>query len=299
MDFPSETTRKERRNLLAAGSAGIIVTLLNTYPTEIDIFGLKFHGSNLPWVTVGALCAAITYFLIKFWISYQYERSSAEKEAQAIQIREGKPAMDISREMEALNDLSLNVIQQSNTLQNQQENEEKRIKGLQDKIYQEDIAHEAAMKVMGQKRSDLAQALTTKDPQLVGKIFPKLGRLPTPNEIEEEIKTLEKNVAPYQAQREAKRQMDLGNLENEKINRSLMHKALARKIDSDKEAADERRKAIVKWEQAHATGRLVSRPHQFLELYLPIFVGVIAIGGLIYLMLHFPPPPKPPSLPEF
>lgn len=62
MDFLSENTKKERRNLLAAGFAGIIVGQLKLYPTDIELVGVKFHSPELPLIAVGGLCAAITYF---------------------------------------------------------------------------------------------------------------------------------------------------------------------------------------------------------------------------------------------
>ena len=53
MDFLSESTKKERRNLLATGFAGIIVAQLKTYPTDIELAGLKFHSPELPFIAVG------------------------------------------------------------------------------------------------------------------------------------------------------------------------------------------------------------------------------------------------------
>jgi len=164
MDFLSDTTKKDRRNLLAAGFAGIIVAQLRVYPTEMDVVGLKFQSQDLPLIAVGGgLCAAIIYFLIKFYSSFLYEQSSAITKALAIQIREGKTAMDIAREEEALNEQARVFIQQRQVIQTQQENEERRIKSLQDKIGQDDIAHEASLKITDQKRSDLEQALVKED----------------------------------------------------------------------------------------------------------------------------------------
>jgi hypothetical protein len=53
MDFLSESTKKERRNLLATGFAGIIVAQLKIYPTDIELAGLKFHSPELPLIAVG------------------------------------------------------------------------------------------------------------------------------------------------------------------------------------------------------------------------------------------------------
>ena len=161
MDFLSESTKKERRNLLSTGFAGIIVAQLEIESTDTAWVGvgLKLHSPELPLIAVGGLLATITYFLIKFWSSYLYERSSSEREALTAQILEGKMTMDISKEAEALNDLLRTLIQQRAALQLQQEHEEKRIKGLQDKIDQDDIAHKAVIEVMDQKRRELKELL--------------------------------------------------------------------------------------------------------------------------------------------
>lgn len=299
MDFLSEATKKEKRNLLAAGFAGIILGQLKIIPSEMDVVGLKFHSPDLPLIAVGSLCVAIIYFLIKFCFSYLYEQSSAKTQALAMQIREGKTAMDIAREEETLNDLSRHLIEQRKRLQAQQDHEEKRIGALQDKIDQDDMAHEATLKAMEQKRSDLEQALAGMDLQLVQNYLSTTPtRLISKDVIEKEISMLKESLARYFVDRSTKRQEDVKNLENEKNNRRGLYEAQLKKFNSDEEAADDKRKSIVEWKRAHTTVGIVSPFHRSLELYLPIGVGVVAIISLIYLMLHFPPP-KPPSLPEF
>ena len=104
LDGLSETTKKERRSLLATGFAGIIVTQLRIYPTEIDVLGLKFQSPDLPLIAVGGLLATIAYFLVKFYLSSQFELASAETSRLAGQIREGKTEMDVAREEEELNE---------------------------------------------------------------------------------------------------------------------------------------------------------------------------------------------------
>lgn len=291
MDFLSESTKKERRNLLATGFAGIIVAQLKIYPTDVELVGLKFHSPELPLIAVGGLCAAIIYFLVKFYTSFLYEQSSALRNALATQIREGKTAMDIALEEESLNNQERHLMQQIQILQRQQEHEEKRIKILQDKIDQDAIAHEVALKITDQKRRDLDQALAQ--------------HVPTPDEvsifksrIEKEIKLLEESRESYLRQREIKHQQDVENLENEKNNRKEMHEVQDRKLDSDEIDVAEKRKSILRWKQVHTVIGRVSPLHLFLEIHLPLLIGVIAIYGLGSLMLHFPPPPIPSPLPD-
>lgn len=291
MDYLSDNTKKERRNLLASGFAGIIVAQLKIYPTEIDVVGLKFQSPDLPLIAVGGLCAAITYFLVKFYSSFLYEQSSAVRNALVVQIREGKMAMDIAREEEALNDQARNLIQQRQVMQQQHENEEKRINTLQGKIDQDDIAHEAALKITDQRMRDLDQALARYVPTPDEVLIPQI-------QIEKELLNVKESQQSYLSQREKKRQQDVENLENEKKNRRELYEAQARKLDSDEVDITEKRRSIIKWKRVHKTIGMVSPLHLFLEVHLPILLGAIAVMCLISLMLHFPPTAPPPSLPE-
>lgn len=96
MDIISDGAKKERRNLLGAGFVGIIVAQLKIYPTEIDLVGLKFQSPELPFIAIGSLCAAIAYFLTKFYSSYLYEQYFSTRAALAMQISEGSLSLDIS-----------------------------------------------------------------------------------------------------------------------------------------------------------------------------------------------------------
>lgn len=160
---------------------------------------------------------------------------------------------------------------------------------------------------MDQKKNDLDRALATKDLELVRKYVPiprhvrgfeNIENDLTKNVIEKEIKLVEENLASYVIQREATRQKDFEKLQNDKNRQKDLYEAQVKKISSDAERAREKRDAISKWKRAHSAVGLLSPLHQFSELYLPVFLGVIAIGSLIYLIFHFPPP-KPLSLPMF
>jgi hypothetical protein len=69
LDFASEATKKERRNLLASGYAGVIVSRLGSIPTEIDLLGLKFNSPDLSWVVILGLIGLTAYSLFKFLTS--------------------------------------------------------------------------------------------------------------------------------------------------------------------------------------------------------------------------------------
>ncbi|WP_045393683.1 hypothetical protein [Vibrio rotiferianus] len=61
----NETTRKSRRNLLAASILGIVTAKVGLLPTKISAFGVEFSASNLE-ALMTLLCLSIVYFLVTF-----------------------------------------------------------------------------------------------------------------------------------------------------------------------------------------------------------------------------------------
>lgn len=59
MEFLSDTARKEKRSLLAAGSAGILVALIGIDQTTIELALLKLSHPILPKVIVWSLLLTI------------------------------------------------------------------------------------------------------------------------------------------------------------------------------------------------------------------------------------------------
>ena len=296
MDFLSDTTKKERRNLLAAGFAGIMVALLKVYPTEIDLVGLKLQSPDLPIVVVGGLWAAITYFLIKFYSSYLYEKSFATRAVLTDQISEGRTSMDIVREEQALDQEGRALVEQQKVFQRQQENAGKRITDLQEKIGQTDIAHEQSLKITDQKINGVQQILANESDQYIRTLD---GTLTPRENIEKQLQLLQEGRTTYLQNREMKRQQDIENLENEKSHWKELSEALGRDLANNENAFKEKRGNIIEWKKAHKVVGMVSPLHLVLEIWFPLLIGALAIGSLVYLMFHFPPPPKPPSLPEF
>jgi|CXWL01.1.fsa_nt_gi hypothetical protein len=292
MDYLSESTKKEKRNLLAAGFAGIIIARLQIYPTEIDLVGLKFQSPDLPLVAVGGLCAATVYFWLKFFSSYLYERSSALRTTLATQITEGATSMDIAREEEGLELEGQAIIQHQKIIQGQQENGARLIKNLQDKIDQEVIAHEASTKITDKEISELEEVLASNavpTPDCV---------LPDRRTTEKQLHVLKESQKSYLRQREMKQQQDMDNLENEKNAKEELYRAQVKDLRNKEKAFRDKREHIIEWKKVHKFVGKVSLLHLFLEIYLPLLVGVASIASLIYLMFHFSPPPQPPSMPE-
>jgi len=63
----NETTRKSRRNLMAASVVGVIITDVGLVPTKISAFGVEFTSSNQQ-ALITLLVAAVGYFAISFLV---------------------------------------------------------------------------------------------------------------------------------------------------------------------------------------------------------------------------------------
>ncbi|EKA7394217.1 TPA: hypothetical protein ACN36B_004535 [Vibrio parahaemolyticus] len=61
----NETTRKARRNLLAASVLGIVTAKVGLVPTKVSAFGVEFSSSNIE-ALMTLLALSITYFLVTF-----------------------------------------------------------------------------------------------------------------------------------------------------------------------------------------------------------------------------------------
>lgn len=73
----NETTRKVRRNLMAASVIGIVLTKVGLVPEKISAFGVEFTSSNQQ-ALMTLLAVAIIYFAISFLV-YVYSELTAWK----------------------------------------------------------------------------------------------------------------------------------------------------------------------------------------------------------------------------
>ncbi len=304
MDFLSETTKKERRNLLAAGFAGIIVARIKIYPTEIDLVGLRFTSPELPWIAVGALTLAITYSLAKFVSSFLYESSHAKTQNLFTQIHEGAIGMNVFKKEQELNDWALQLIEQRKVLQGQIEHEKNRLTQVEEKFrndagdYKKSFDYLEALSELDTDRATLTRELTAMREALKtdpGNPLHKLqvelmiGKL---KELEERGKEPDLRIA-----KELKTKLE--DLDKERNRFRQMFEQQESEIIKNEEIAFARNKTISEWKKSHNTERIISPFHSFLELYLPVLVGLAAIASLVWLIFHFPPALRPPSLPEF
>ena len=172
MDFLSDSSKKEKRSLLAAGCGGIVIGLLKIYPTEINFAGLRFDRPSLPIAFIAALGTVTLYFMCKFWLSLIYERSDAEMERIATEIRDGKVAMDIGR----LKQDAANLLKESEDKRKladaQLEHENNRL-AIQEKKFTEEISSQyenEMVKLQGlEEKMKTALEELEKDPEKYGK----------------------------------------------------------------------------------------------------------------------------------
>lgn len=298
MDFLSDTTKKERRNLLAAGFAGIIVAQLKIYPTEIDLVGLKFNSPELPLIVVGALTLAITYSWVKFLSSYLYERSYSETQNLFTQIHNGEIKMDVSKKEQELSDWARQLIDRRKVLQGRIEHENMRLSAQGEKYNSDSDEYKESIRALDLEESELQKERA----QLVRQrpTYPLQAYIVRPGEktaderlmaaTQRRIELVQKNEANLKTKRE--------DLEQERKNIMQMHEQEESDIKKNEEIAIARNNTILEWKKAHKTETIISPLHRFLELYLPLAVGLIAIVSLSWLVFHFPEP-TPPSLPNF
>jgi hypothetical protein len=71
----NETTRKVRRNLMAASVIGVVLTKVGLIPTKVSAFGVEFSSSNQNALML-LLASAIGYFAISF-VVYVYSELTA------------------------------------------------------------------------------------------------------------------------------------------------------------------------------------------------------------------------------
>lgn len=71
----NDTTRKVRRNLMAASAIGVVITKVGLVPSKISAFGIEFTSSNQQ-VLLTLLAISIGYFAVSF-IVYVYSELTA------------------------------------------------------------------------------------------------------------------------------------------------------------------------------------------------------------------------------
>jgi hypothetical protein len=285
MDFLSESAKKERRSLLATGFAGIIVARLKIYPTEIDLIGLRFKSDDLPFIAVGALCATICYFAIKFSASFLYERSSSLTKLLAAQISEGKSAIDLAREEQALSEQGRNLVHQSEVIENEKKRGQRQIKEMIEKLTAGQGLRDAELQATDEEISKNEEILSGALVSAPGDPFGDYDKLRTT------ISLLKGKRERYMKENDPRQREDFMNIENERYKQDESHRAQLKELAIEERSFIQKGRQIEEWKNALGLARHVSPIHLFLEIYLPLGIGVIAIGSLVFLMFHFPSPP--------
>ncbi|OQW66502.1 MAG: hypothetical protein BVN28_00655 [Nitrospira sp. ST-bin4] len=295
MDYLSETTRRERRSLLAAGFTGCILFLLKKFPAKFEVAGMKFETPELPYIAVGALIVAILYLLVKFSASCVYERFSATKTAHELLIRERKTNLDILREEEALAQEEQGLEERKRVTRLQLEADENRINGLQIEMIEAETSYVKQLGEADKKMKQFQEILATQPGRQVRSLG---GTLKDRREIETRIRELKEGQESLLKTIKEEHEKKAFNVEDARNRLDELRKAYTKELQITEGGLNQRRMQIRQWHQADKVVGTISPFHLFLEIYLPLLVGVVAIGTLTYLMFHFPPAPMPPSMPE-
>lgn len=297
MDFLTDATKKERRSLLATGSVGIVVGWLKIFPTEIDLLGIKFQSPALPLTAIVVLCAVIGYFLVKFFLSYMYERSDREMQKIASQILEGKTAIDIARVEQEIRDLSQDISEKRNLAMKQLEHETNRLALAESQIrVNVDTVYESNMELIRQDEARIKGRLERLDAEAMR--FGQAKYLESKNAILGDAADIQGRILEIQGRRETELAAKLKDFENDRTNSKQLHEATLRALDLRGEEVIAKTRFVGQWKQAHKTSQYVSPVYKFLEVAFPLLLGILAIGFLTWLGFH-PPEPKPISLPNF
>ncbi|HEX7767969.1 MAG TPA: hypothetical protein VF443_14750 [Nitrospira sp.] len=186
------------------------------------------------------------------------------------------------------------LIEKRKVIRLQEENEERRIAGHQQKVKEEDLSYEGALRIADKQINELEQVLAKSAEQHVR--YPD-GTLIDRDHVEKKLKISKDNRLALVRSMGEKRQHDIENLENEKNRWSGLQKGLTKELQNSEGGLNERRKHLLLLRQAEKILRRISPLQRSLEIYLPLIVGGVSICSLIYkfyAILYCPPPPPPP-----
>ena len=287
---------------MASGATGILVGFLKIYPTDIELAGLKFHSPDLPITAIVALGVVISYFLIKFFLSYKYEQSDREMQKIADQILKGKAAIDIARVEQEVRDLTRHVTEQREKAMKEREQNDKWFPEEERRINEKTVAeYERIMQTLEKEEHDATENLDKLLMENDDGIHTKYGDDLFKESKQFHLDSLAKipnRRAEAQVNRDKDLETKLTHLENDKARRLSTHDAIVRELNEKGEEIISKTKFIADWKQVHRTARFVSPAYEFIEFHFPLLVGLVAIGFLAWLGFH-PPLPQPILLPGF
>lgn len=288
----SDNTRKERRTLLALGFVGIIVAQFKIYPTQIDVLGLKFDSPDLPFIAVSSLCLAIAYFTARFSFSCLYEVSASYRDDIVAKINAEETAIQFEAETTFM-ELDAKRERRRRFFEEERIQTEERIKVLQEKINQEEMAVVNYKKVYAGKTQSLESLLY----QPSRDIQPNKKKNLSIEEIQRKLQMFEEEYLGYVKKSENIRKQLADELEREKSDWNDLENNLTRDLAKMESIYDK-----AHWNQSllFTVSRRMQNVyplHICLEIWLPILLGVVAIGSLVYRILHFSSHPIGSSLP--
>jgi hypothetical protein len=295
VDFLSDNSKKEKRSLLAAGCGGIVIGLLKIYPTEINFAGLRFDRPSLPIAFIAVLGTVTLYFMFKYWLSHIYERSDAEMERIATEIRDGKVAMDIGRLEQDATTLLKESEDKRKLAAAQLAHENNRLATVEEKSTEEiSSQYENEMiKLQGlEETKKKALEELEKEPNKYGKALyleSKQTHMADLAQIQDTRLQAEKKQIFTLAEKQ-------GFFKNERVNAQGNYEAILKLAEELGEKAIATSQLAVRLKHAQKTQKFALPLQTFMELYFPLAVGALGIACLVWLY-YYPPDPRPLVIP--
>ena len=295
MDFLSDTAKKERRNLLGASFAGIVISWLRIYPAEIDLFGLKFHSSDLAKTVIIALIAVIAYFLVRFTLSYIFEQAGNELERISLKIRDETTSIDIVRVEHELRDLMREIEEKTTLINAQVEHEQNRLAMAEEKLRVDlDANHKSSLDNLN---CEMAELINRRQ-ELENRKTDAANVRPELKNIVAMLGSVDLRRSELETRRKDELRITLRDVDNERANILKMYEVTAKEVRQKWEEAGAKALFVKEWRRAHKTSSNIMPLHWFFEFPFPLLFALISIACLAWLGFH-PPESKPISLPDF
>jgi hypothetical protein len=110
------------------------------------------------------------------------------------------------------------------------------------------------------------------------------------SQLQQRIELKEKLRTEFVRNRENARQKEVENLEYETQRFILNEKMRTEELQKNEEIINSRRESVARWRLVHRGAAIVNPLHLFLEVILPIIVGVVSLVSLGWLASHMPVP---------
>lgn len=203
--------------------------------------------------------------------------------------------MDVFKKEQELNEWARQLIERRKALQGRIEHDSKRLATLDEEYYADnDDDYNEFIKALDREASNLQEKRARLKDQKSNIYTAQPAELIIEDKLE--MTTQRRKELDRKIETDRKRKLEELNMKKQTITQG--HELEESEMKNLEDTAVAKNNTILKWKKAHKTERMISPFHSFLEVYLPVFVGLTAIASLVWLLFHFTEP-IPPSLPNF